>query len=310
MSLFGRRKPGFSKEVVLRPEDMTDEFSDRNDPAMQRNSNPKEEKAELAARAQAVMDGTAIPGGAAIPSGAAVPGGAAPSACAEGAPSGVQAPAEAPDLAQQAAAEGRTVDLFDYMDSLPEVEDPFPPSEPEQEAPPEPERKPGELLAEYIRQRSRAAQLTARKALEAEEPQLDEMLAELRGLESCADIRSVQGGKDEYFYSEEIMANNYAMIAMLVLEKDLARTVAHMVRFNCRTYPSPTPLYHFMRSPYNYTKSQLEQALRVLKAGKDTQDIKTVVAFNDVLYMYSTDVMSERYAKALADGNEAGEADF
>ena len=60
MSLFGRRKPGFSKEVELRPEDITDEFSDRNDPAMQRNSNPKEEKAAYAARAQAVMDGTAI----------------------------------------------------------------------------------------------------------------------------------------------------------------------------------------------------------------------------------------------------------
>ena len=294
MSLFGRRKPGFSKEVELRPEDITDEFSDRNDPAMQRNSNPKEEKATYAARAQAVMDGTAVPGGA------------APAPCAESAPSG----ADAPDLAQQAAAEGKTVDLFDYMDSLPEVEDPFPPSEPEPEAPPEPERKPGELLAEYIRERSRAAQLTPRKALEAEEPQFEDMLAEVHSLESCVDIRSVTGSKDEYFYSDEIMANNYAMIAMLVLEKDLARTVAQMVRFNCKTYPSPTPLYHFMRSPYNYTKPQLEQALRVLKSGKDTQDIKTVTAFNDVLYMYSTDIMSERYAKALADGNEAGEADF
>ena len=54
----------------------------------------------------------------------------------------------------------------------------------------------------------------------------------------------------------------------------------------------------------------VEQALRVLKRGEDTQDIKTVVSFNDVLYMYSSDIMSERYAKALADGNEAGEADF
>ena len=135
------------------------------------------------------------------------------------------------------------------------------------------------------------------------------MLAEIHSLESCADIKSVQGSKDEYFYSDEIMANNYAMIAMLVLEKNLARTVAHMVRFNCKTYPSPTPLYHFMRSPYNYTKTQLEQALRVLKADKDTQDIRTVESFNGVLYMYSTDIMSERYAKALADGNETEEGD-
>ena len=280
MSLFGRRKPGFSKEVELRPEDISDEFSDRNDPAMQRNDNPKQEKAEYAARAQAVMDGMAAAGAA-----------------------------SAPEAAQKDDQEGKTVDLFDYMDSLPDVEDPFPPSEPEPEPEPQPERKPGELLADYIRSRSTVAQLTPRKALEAEEPQLEEMLAEIHSLESCADIKSVQGSKDEYFYSDEIMANNYAMIAMLVLEKNLARTVAHMVRFNCKTYPSPTPLYHFMRSPYNYTKTQLEQALRVLKADKDTQDIRTVESFNGVLYMYSTDIMSARYAKALADGNETEEGD-
>lgn len=286
MSLFGRRKPGFSKEVELRPEDITDEFSDRNDPAMMRNSNPKEEKAEMAARAQAVMDGIA---------------------------SGETADAAASvnsDLAEKAVAEGKTVDLFDYMDSLPEVEDPFPPSEPEPEAEPEPERKPGEMLAEYIRERSRAAQLTPKKPLAEEEEHLEEMLEEIRGLESCQDIKSVKGNKDEYFYSDEIMANNYAMIAMLVLEKDLPRTIAHMVRFNCKTYPSPTPLYYFMRSPYNYTKPQLDHALHMIQLGEDTQDIKTLEAFNGVLYMYAEGIMSRKYAKALADDGEAGEADF
>lgn len=285
MALFGRRKPGFSKEVELKPEDITDSFSDRNDPAMIRNSNPKEEKAELAKRAQAVMDGTAAP--------------AKESA----------APAEAADLAQQAAAEGKTVDLFDYMDSLPEVNDPFPPSEPDPVPPPEPERKPAEMLAEYIRERTRAEQLTAKKALAAEEEHLDEMLEELHGLESCQDIVSVQGKKDEYFYSNELMANNYAMIAMLVLEKDLPRTIAHMVRFNCKTYPSPTPLYYFMRSPYNYTKTQLDQALRMIQKDPETADIQTVTTYNDVLYMYSDKIMSRKYAAALADNGEVGEGD-
>lgn len=287
MSLFGRRKPGFSKEVELRPEDISDEFSDRNDPAMVRNSNPKEEKAEMAARAQAVMDGTAVS-----------------AACAEG-------------DAQQTAQSGEKIDLFDYMDSLPEVEDPFTPSEdpmipdPEVEAEKEQqERKPAELLAQYIRHRSMAAQLTPKKPLAEEEPQLEEMLTEMRAMEACQDIVSVTGKKDEYFYSNEVMANNYAMIAMLVLEKDLATTVAHMVRFNCKTYPSPTPLYYFMRSPYNYTKPQLEQALRVIQSREDTQDIKTVESFNGVLYMYAEGIMSRKYAKALADDGEADEGDF
>lgn len=283
MSLFGRRKPGFSKEVELKPEDISDEFSDRNDPAMVRNSNPKEEKAEMAARAQAVMDGTAVS--------AAADGGA------------------------QQAADGEKVDLFDYMDSLPEVEDPFTPSEnpmipdPNEEQE-QPERKPAEVLADYIRHRSAAAQLTPKKPLAEEEPQLEEMLTELHTLESCQDIVSVKGRKDEYFYSNEVMANNYAMIAMLVLEKDLATTVAHMVRFNCKTYPSPTPLYYFMRSPYNYTKPQLDQALRVIQSREDMQDIKTVESFNGVLYMYAEGIMSRKYAKALADDGEADEGDF
>lgn len=275
MSLFGRRKPGFSKEVALTPEDLSGEFSDRNDPAVMRNSNPKAEKAEMAARAQAVMDGTAV------------------------------------SESEKAAP----VDVFEYMESLPEVDDPFAPSEdpiiedPNAESDYS-EMKPCEILANYIRERTKAIQLTPKKPLAEEEPQLEELLAEMKTLESCADIKSVKGNKDEYFYSNDIMANNYAMIAMLVLEKDIARTVAHMVRFNCKTYPSPTPLYYFMRSPYNYTKPQLDQAWRVIQRTEDMKDIKTVDSFNGVTYLYSEDMMSFKYARALANNGEAGEADF
>lgn len=274
MSLFGRRKPGFSKEVTLTPEDISGEFSDRNDPARQ-DANPKTEKGEMAAQAQAVMDGTA----------------------------------------GNDAAKAAPVDVFEYMDSLPDVDDPFTPSEepiiedPNAE-PDYSELKPCEVLANYIRERTKAIQLTPKKPLAEEEPQLEELLAEMKTLESCADIKSVKGNKDEYFYSNDIMANNYAMIAMLVLEKDIARTVAHMVRFNCKTYPSPTPLYYFMRSPYNYTKPQLDQAWRVIQRTEDMKDIKTVDSFNGVTYMYSEDIMSLKYARALANNGEAGEAEF
>ena len=61
-----------------------------------------------------------------------------------------------------APAEEKKPDLFDYLESQPDVEDPFPPSEPE----PEPEEPTDtELLARYIRTRSAQGQLTARKAL-------------------------------------------------------------------------------------------------------------------------------------------------
>lgn len=279
MALFGRRKPGFSKEVELRPEDISDEFSDRNDPAMVRNDNPKNEKNEMAAQAEAVLSGAS------------------------------QAAEPPADLAQAAAARGETVDLFEYLDSLPEVEDPFPSSEPDPEPAPEPERKPAEMLAEYIRERTKSAVLTPRKALAQEEPHLDEMLEELHGLESCKDICTVKGNKDEYFYSDDLMAHNYARIAMLVLEKDLPLTIAEMVRFNCKTYPSPTPLSYFTRHPYYYTEPQLKHALTLLARNPDYADVKTLVTENNhVIYLYSERHMSFKYARALAEGVESGEA--
>ena len=91
MALFGRRQPGFSKEVELKPSEIPGEFSDALDPAVNRElDNPKTEKHEKQEAAENVISG-----------------------------------AEKPDI-------------FDYMQSLPEVEDPFPPSAPEPEAPPEP----------------------------------------------------------------------------------------------------------------------------------------------------------------------------
>lgn len=277
--LFGRRKPGFAKEVELKPEDITDEFSDRNDPAMQRDSNPKSEKAEMARRAEAVMKG--------------------------------EKPGEGENA--EKGQEQEKMDIFDYLQTMPEVEDIFEPSEKEPEGENTEEQeppKPEEVLAAFIRDRSGHAALTAKSALAAEEENLEEILKAMEENESCRDIKTVKGNKDIYYYSDEIMANNYAMIAMLVVEKDIPRTIVQMVRFNCKTYPAPTPVYYFMRSPYLMEKEQIEAAIQEIKANPEYEDIQTLTSFNDVLYLYSLKEMSTRYAKALADGQEAGEADF
>ena len=99
MALFGRRKPGFSKEVELKPSEIPDEFSDALDPAVNKElDNPKLEKREMQQQAIEALRETQP-----------------------------EAPAEKPDI-------------FDYMQSLPDVEDPFPPSAPAPEQPPEPEK--------------------------------------------------------------------------------------------------------------------------------------------------------------------------
>ena len=156
------------------------------------------------------------------------------------------------------------------------------------------------MLAGYIREMSRHARLVSRRQMEQEEEDFAAMLEEMLSLESCADIRSLKGAKDEFYYSEDAMTGNYAMIAALIEEKDLVATLAHMVRWNCKTYPAPTPLYYFMRHPYNYTKEQLEAALQQVQQRPDMQDIQTLTTWNNVLYMYSSDVMSFKYARALA----------
>lgn len=262
MGLFGRRKPGFSKEVELKPSEIPGEFSDALDPAVNKAlDNPKIEKTVMAARAAEVT------------------------------------------------GEEKT-DLMTYLESLPDVEDPFPPSEPDPETEGEPvELAQHELLAGFIRERTQQAMITPRKFLEADEENLDELLAAMFADEGCKDIFTVKGQQDEYYYSEEYMAHNYAKVAMLVEEKDMLRTIAEMVRFNCKAFPTPTPLYYFRNHPYSMTKVQVQQVVRLMKNHPDYADIQELTAKNGEPYLFSEPMMSRRYAQALADGAESREAE-
>lgn len=262
MALFGRRKPGFAKEVELKPSEIPGEFSDALDPAVNKElDNPKLEKRELQQAAEAVMNG------------------------------------EKPDI-------------FDYMQSLPEVADPYQPSAPDPEPEPEPVKTKAQLLADFIRERAATGLITPRKMIEKDEEDIEALLADLAADETCKDIRTVQGNKDVYYYSDEVMANNYAKIAMLTLEKDDARTVAEMVRFNCKAFPTPTPVYYFARQPFFLDRDHMTLLLAQMKDNPDYQDIRECeAAINGEKYLYSIDLMSEKYAKALANGAESHEAD-
>ena len=263
MALFGRRKPGFSKEVELKPSEIPDHFSDALDPAVNKElDNPKLEKNEMEEQAMRVMAG------------------------------------EKPDM-------------IDFMQSLPDVEDPFPLSESEPELPPEPEKTKAQLLADFIRERARSALITPKQLIAREEEgDVEALIAEMQADAGCADIRTVEGKKDIYFYSDEVMANNYAKIAMLTIEKDDARTVAEMVRFNCKAFPTPTPVYYFARQPFFLDKDRMEMIIRQMREDESYQDIRECFAeINGEKYLYSIDLMSEKYAKALANSAEAHEAD-
>ena len=258
MALFGRRKPGFSKEVDLKPSEIPGEFSDALDPAV----TGEPEKAETQETAQ---------------------------------------PAEAGEAKK---------DIFTYMQELPDVADPFPPSPPEEAPAPEPEKTRAQLLADFIRERCRSALITPKAMIAEGEEDPDALIAEMTADESCSDIRSVAGQKDVYYYSDEYMANNYAKIAMLTMEQDDARTVAEMVRFNCKAFPTPTPVYYFANQPFFLDRERMKAVIAQMKTDPAYQDIRECVAeINGEPYLYSIDLMSERYAKALANGAESREGD-
>lgn len=191
-------------------------------------------------------------------------------------------------------------DLMEYLDSLPDVEDPFPPME---EAVIE-EKTPAQELADYIRLRSSAAQVTSKSALEGEIEDFSERMEALMQDDTCKDIAWTKGAKDLYYYSKDNMSDNYAMIAALVEEKNLAETIAQMVRFNCRTYPLPTPFSYFERHPYYATMPQIERAVDVLEREPAYEDIKVFANSDNVRYFYAEGIMSAKYARALAETEE------
>lgn len=195
------------------------------------------------------------------------------------------------------------MDLLDYLDGIPDEENP---EELEVLEEIEPMTDWG-LLAEFIRLRSGDANLTSRTSLEKEDQDLEALLLSLSEDEKFSDIKSIKGSKDQYYYSEQFMSDNYAMIAVLVDEKDIAKTIAKMVRWNSKTYPCPTPIYYFKNSPYLLSDPQIERALYKIVNSEEYKDVCELQTGNDVRYLYSTETMSEKYARALAEDVEFGE---
>lgn len=210
----------------------------------------------------------------------------------------------AEDITQE-QINGEKKDLFSHLESLPEVEDSeFGDLEIQEIPPAEVELTQAQKLAEYIRLRTQAIQLTSFSTLNAEVENFQELTEAWKDDESCQDIVFVKGNKDRYYYSTKFMSDNYAMIAALVEEKDLPKTIAAMVRFNCKTYPVPTPFSYFERSPYNATKSQLDRAVTALQSKEEDQDIQILINNVGDKFFFSTELMSLKYAKALADVDE------
>jgi len=214
---------------------------------------------------------------------------------------------ELPPLSRLNIPEGEKPDLFEYLVSQPESEVEFPPftAEEKEKPAPVPEEKvedasqQPEALAEFIRTRAKAAQITPFAMMLSNNKTVAEVLEKLSKDETFRDIVQIKGEKDSYYYSNKNMTEYFANIAVLVEEKNFTRTLAEMVRRHSKDL-ALTPIRHFLNYPYFYSKPQLDQISKDAKANPEYEDINDL-EIDGLVYFYSTQFIPHGVATSLAE---------
>ena len=308
--LFGRRKPGYTTTVdgAADPEQVV---LDLQKAEMAAKKKPKAEVFSIDAASEtarrlketgSTFDGSAAKAGedVMVVVERETSELAAKQQAAEAAPEATEAPA-VPEGTDAADAKP---ELLDFLAAAPDAEnDPYA-DQPTKTAPELPELTPAQQLAGYIRSRSAAALVTAHAQLISEVENADELLAQMPQDPQCEDIVSRTGAKDTYYYSSANMSDNYAMIAQLIEDRDLCVMFAEMVRFNARIYPSATPLRYFQRSPYGLAPDEIEQTWKTMQGRPEFADIEELTNNQNERFLFSTQYLTRRYAKAISDVDE------
>ena len=308
--LFGRRKPGYTTTVdgAADPEQVV---LDLQKAEMAAKKKPKAEvfsidaASEIARRLKetgSTFDGSAAKAGEDVM--AVVERETSELAAKQQAAKAAPEIAEAPAVPEGTDAADAKPELLDFLAAAPDAEnDPYA-DQPTKTAPELPELTPAQQLAGYIRSRSAAALVTAHAQLASEVENADELLAQMPQDPQCEDIVSRTGAKDTYYYSSANMSDNYAMIAQLIEDRDLCVMFAEMVRFNARIYPSATPLRYFQRSPYGLAPDEIEQTWKTMQGRPEFADIEELTNNQNERFLFSTQYLTRRYAKAISDVDE------
>ena len=307
--LFGRRKPGYTTTVDANA-DPEQVVLDLQKAEMAAKKKPKAEVFDINAASEtarrlketgSTFDGAAAKAGEDV---IAVVERETDELAAKQAAENTSAPAETPAEAAPDTDSAAKPELLDFLAAAPEAEnDPYA-DQPTQTAPELPELTPAQELAGYIRSRSAAAQITSHALLVTEVENADELLAQMPQDPQCEDIVARVGAKDTYYYSNANMSDNYAMIAQLIEDEDLCVMFAEMVRFNARIYPSATPLRYFRRSPYGLSPEAVEQTWKAMQGKPEFSDIEELTNNQNERFLFSTQYLTRRYAKAISDVDE------
>ena len=308
--LFGRRKPGYTTTVdgAADPEQVV---LDLQKAEMAAKKKPKAEVFSIDAASEtarrlketgSTFDGSAAKAGEDVM--AVVERETSELAAKQQAAKSAPEAAEAPAVPEGTDAADAKPELLDFLAAAPDAEnDPYA-DQPTKTAPELPELTPAQQLAGFIRSRSAAALVTAHAQLASEVENADELLAQMPQDPQCEDIVSRTGAKDTYYYSSANMSDNYAMIAQLIEDRDLCVMFAEMVRFNARIYPSATPLRYFQRSPYGLAPDEIEQTWKTMQGRPEFADIEELTNNQNERFLFSTQYLTRRYAKAISDVDE------
>ena len=308
--LFGRRKPGYTTTVdgAADPEQVV---LDLQKAEMAAKKKPKAEVFSIDAASEtarrlketgSTFDGSAAKAGEDVM--AVVERETSELAAKQQAAKAAPEAAEAPAVSEGTDAADAKPELLDFLAAAPDAEnDPYA-DQPTKTAPELPELTPAQQLAGFIRSRSAAALVTAHAQLASEVENADELLAQMPQDPQCEDIVSRTGAKDTYYYSSANMSDNYAMIAQLIEDRDLCVMFAEMVRFNARIYPSATPLRYFQRSPYGLAPDEIEQTWKTMQGRPEFADIEELTNNQNERFLFSTQYLTRRYAKAISDVDE------
>ena len=308
--LFGRRKPGYTTTVdgAADPEQVV---LDLQKAEMAAKKKPKAEVFSIDAASEtarrlketgSTFDGSAAKAGEDVM--AVVERETSELAAKQQAAEAAPEAAEASAVPEGTDAADAKPELLDFLAAAPDAEnDPYA-DQPTKTAPELPELTPAQQLAGYIRSRSAAALVTAHAQLISEVENADELLAQMPQDPQCEDIVSRTGAKDTYYYSSANMSDNYAMIAQLIEDRDLCVMFAEMVRFNARIYPSATPLRYFQRSPYGLAPDEIEQTWKTMQGRPEFADIEELTNNQNERFLFSTQYLTRRYAKAISDVDE------
>ena len=308
--LFGRRKPGYTTTVdgAADPEQVV---LDLQKAEMAAKKKPKAEVFSIDAASEtarrlketgSTFDGSAAKAGEDVM--AVVERETSELAAKQQAAKAAPEAAEAPAVPEGTDAADAKPELLDFLAAAPDAEnDPYA-DQPTKTAPELPELTPAQQLAGFIRSRSAAALVTAHAQLASEVENADELLAQMPQDPQCEDIVSRTGAKDTYYYSSANMSDNYAMIAQLIEDRDLCVMFAEMVRFNARIYPSATPLRYFQRSPYGLAPEEIEQTWKTMQGRPEFADIEELTNNQNERFLFSTQYLTRRYAKAISDVDE------